>query len=137
MEEFDEIAFEEFEIEEFEMDNFETFEEMPVLEEVFLEEDFTETPIMEEIFEEEFEEEFADFLEETGMEEEFMEFLEVKIPCSLSRSGSTLAFWTPLEPFCCTPGSPWTSSGLQVSSKCTPGAPSGLQVDFWTDYIFN
>ena len=76
MEEFDEIAFEEFEIEEFEMENFETFEEMPVLEEVFFEEDFTETPMMEEIFEEEFEEEFADFLEETGMEEEFMEFLE-------------------------------------------------------------
>ena len=76
MEEFDEIAFEEFEIEEFEMEDFETFEEMPVMEEVFFEEDFTETPIMEEIFEEEFEEEFADFLEETGMEEEFMEFLE-------------------------------------------------------------
>ena len=71
IEEFDEIAFEEFE-----MEDFETFEEMPVLEEVFFEEDFTETPMMEEIFEEEFEEEFADFLEETGMEEEFMEFLE-------------------------------------------------------------
>jgi len=69
---FDIVDFEELPM----FEEFETFEEMPVLEEVFFEEDFTETPMMEEIFEEEFEEEFADFLEETGMEEEFMEFLE-------------------------------------------------------------
>ena len=61
-------------IEEFEM---EVFEEMPEIEMVFFEEEFSE-PIMvtEEIFTEEFEEDFTEFLEETGMEEEFMEFLE-------------------------------------------------------------
>ncbi len=55
------------------------FEEMPSIEEVFFEEDYTIEPppmMMEEIFTEEFEEDFTDFLEETGMEEEFMEFLE-------------------------------------------------------------
>ena len=59
-------------IEEFDM---EVFEEMPEM--VFFEEEFSE-PIMvtEEIFTEEFEEDFTEFLEETGMEEEFMEFLE-------------------------------------------------------------
>jgi hypothetical protein len=61
-------------IEEFEM---EVFEEMPEMEMVFFEEEFSE-PMMvtEEIFTEEFEEDFTEFLEETGMEEEFMEFLE-------------------------------------------------------------
>ena len=61
-------------IEEFEMEG---FEEMPDMEMVFFEEEFSE-PIMvsEEIFTEEFEEDFTEFLEETGMEEEFMEFLE-------------------------------------------------------------
>ena len=61
-------------IEEFDM---EVFEEMPEIEMVFFEEEFSE-PIMvtEEIFTEEFEEDFTEFLEETGMEEEFMEFLE-------------------------------------------------------------
>jgi len=61
-------------IEEFDM---EVFEEMPTMEEVFFEEEFSE-PMMvtEEIFAEEFEEDFTEFLEETGMEEEFMEFLE-------------------------------------------------------------
>ena len=61
-------------IEEFEM---EVFEEMPEIEMVFFEEEFSE-PMMvtEEIFTEEFEEDFTEFLEETGMEEEFMEFLE-------------------------------------------------------------
>jgi len=61
-------------IEEFDM---EVFEEMPDMEMVFFEEEFSE-PIMvtEEIFTEEFEEDFTEFLEETGMEEEFMEFLE-------------------------------------------------------------
>jgi hypothetical protein len=61
-------------IEEFDM---EVFEEMPNMEMVFFEEEFSE-PIMvtEEIFTEEFEEDFTEFLEETGMEEEFMEFLE-------------------------------------------------------------
>ena len=61
-------------IEEFDM---EVFEEMPTMEEVFFEEEFSE-PMMvtEEIFTEEFEEDFTEFLEETGMEEEFMEFLE-------------------------------------------------------------
>ena len=82
---FEETSFEEFEIEEFEeivfeeptfFEEFNTFEEIPNMEEVFLENEFTETSIMEEIFEEEFEEEFTEFLEETGMEEEFMEFLE-------------------------------------------------------------
>ena len=63
-------------IEEFDM---EVFEEMPVMEEVFFEEEFIMEPppmIMEEVFTEEFEEDFTEFLEETGMEEEFMEFLE-------------------------------------------------------------
>jgi len=61
-------------IEEFEMEG---FEEMPDMEMVFFEEEFSE-PMMvsEEIFTEEFEEDFTEFLEETGMEEEFMEFLE-------------------------------------------------------------
>jgi hypothetical protein len=61
-------------IEEFDM---EVFEEMPEMEMVFFEEEFSE-PMMvtEEIFTEEFEEDFTEFLEETGMEEEFMEFLE-------------------------------------------------------------
>ena len=61
-------------IEEF---NMEVFEEMPEIEMVFFEEEFSE-PMMvtEEIFTEEFEEDFTEFLEETGMEEEFMEFLE-------------------------------------------------------------
>jgi hypothetical protein len=61
-------------IEEFDM---EVFEEMPNMEMVFFEEEFSE-PIMvtEEIFTEEFEEDFTEFLEETGMEEEFMEFLD-------------------------------------------------------------
>jgi len=61
-------------IEEFEMEG---FEEMPDMEMVFFEEEFSE-PIMvsEEIFTEEFEEDFTEFLEETGMEEEFIEFLE-------------------------------------------------------------
>jgi len=77
---FDEINLEEIyidelpPIEEFEM---EVFEEMPEMEMVFFEEEFSE-PMMvtEEIFTEEFEEDFTEFLEETGMEEEFMEFLE-------------------------------------------------------------
>ena len=77
---FDEIYFEEIyidelpPIEEFDM---EVFEEMPEIEMVFFEEEFSE-PMMvtEEIFTEEFEEDFTEFLEETGMEEEFMEFLE-------------------------------------------------------------
>jgi hypothetical protein len=63
-------------IEEFDM---EVFEEMPVMEEVFFEEDFSMEPppaMIEEVFTEEFEEDFTEFLEETGMEEEFMEFLE-------------------------------------------------------------
>ena len=61
-------------IEEFEMEG---FEEMPDMEMVFFEEEFSE-PIMvsQEMFTEEFEEDFTEFLEETGMEEEFMEFLE-------------------------------------------------------------
>ena len=61
-------------IEEF---NTEVFEEIPEIEMVFFEEEFSE-PMMvtEEIFTEEFEEDFTEFLEETGMEEEFMEFLE-------------------------------------------------------------
>jgi hypothetical protein len=61
-------------IEEFDM---EVFQEMPDMEVVFFEEEFSE-PIMvtEEIFTEEFEEDFTEFLEETGMEEEFLEFLE-------------------------------------------------------------
>jgi hypothetical protein len=86
----EDIYFEEFEMEEFDIgdfepppmfEEFETFEEMPVMiEEVFFEEDYIMEPppmeMMEEIFTEEFEEDFTDFLEETGMEEEFMEFLE-------------------------------------------------------------
>ena len=54
-------------------------EEIPEIEEVFFESDFTMEPppmMVEEVFTEEFEEDFTDFLEETGMEEEFMEFLE-------------------------------------------------------------
>jgi len=70
---FDMVDFEELPM----FEEFETFEEMPVMEEVFFEENFSEPPMMtEEIFTEEFEEDFTDFLEETGMEEEFMEFLE-------------------------------------------------------------
>mgnify|MGYP005819151747 FL=1 len=77
---FDEINIEEIyidelpPIEEFEMED---FQEMPEIEMVFFEEEFSE-PVMvtEEIFTEEFEEDFTEFLEETGMEEEFMEFLE-------------------------------------------------------------
>jgi hypothetical protein len=72
---FDDIYVEEIpSIEEFDM---EVFEEIPDMEMVFFEEEFSE-PIMvtEEIFTEEFEEDFTEFLEETGMEEEFMEFLE-------------------------------------------------------------
>ena len=68
-------------MEEFEMEVFEEmdFQEMPSIEEVFFEEDFTMEPppmMIEEVFTEEFEEDFTEFLEETGMEEEFMEFLE-------------------------------------------------------------
>jgi len=83
---FDEIYFEDIEtiyieelppiMEEFEMEG---FEEIPEIEEVFFENDFTMEPppmMVEEVFTEEFEEDFTDFLEETGMEEEFMEFLE-------------------------------------------------------------
>ena len=54
-------------------------EEIPEIEEVFFENDFTMEPppmMVEEVFTEEFEEDFTDFLEETGMEEEFIEFLE-------------------------------------------------------------
>ena len=72
---FDDIYVEEIpSIEEFDM---EVFEEIPDMEMVFFEEEFSE-PMMvtEEIFTEEFEEDFTEFLEETGMEEEFMEFLE-------------------------------------------------------------
>jgi len=63
------------------MEEFDTggFEEIPEIEEVFFESDFTMEPppmMVEEVFTEEFEEDFTDFLEETGMEEEFMEFLE-------------------------------------------------------------
>jgi len=83
---FDEIYFEDIStiyieelppiMEEFEMEG---FEEIPSMEEVFFEDDFVMEPppmMMEEVFTEEFEEDFTDFLEETGMEEEFMEFLE-------------------------------------------------------------
>ena len=54
------------------------FEEMPpIMEEVFFENEYIEPPMMtEELFTEEFEEDFTEFIEETGMEEEFMEFLE-------------------------------------------------------------
>ena len=77
---FDEINFEEINIEELPpIEEFDIggYEEMPVIEEAFFEEEFSE-PIMvtEEIFTEAFEEDFTEFLEETGMEEEFMEFLE-------------------------------------------------------------
>ena len=88
----EDMYFEEFEMEELDITSFEPppmfenfeelpemdFEEMPTIEEVFFE-DITAPPpmeMMEEIFTEEFEEDFTDFLEETGMEEEFMEFLE-------------------------------------------------------------
>ena len=83
---FDEIYFEDIStiyieelppiMEEFEMEG---FEEIPSMEEVFFEDDFVMEPppmMVEEVFTEEFEEDFTDFLEETGMEEEFMEFLE-------------------------------------------------------------
>ncbi|ASF00540.1 hypothetical protein [uncultured virus] len=83
---FDEIYFEDIEtiyieelppiMEEFDMEG---FEEIPDIEEVFFENDFTMEPppmMVEEVFTEEFEEDFTDFLEETGMEEEFIEFLE-------------------------------------------------------------
>ena len=83
---FDEIYFEDIEtiyieelppiMEEFDMEG---FEEIPEIEEVFFENDFTMEPppmMVEEVFTEEFEEDFTDFLEETGMEEEFIEFLE-------------------------------------------------------------
>jgi len=83
---FDEIYFEDIStiyieelppiMEEFDMEG---FEEIPSMEEVFFEDDFVMEPppmMMEEVFTEEFEEDFTDFLEETGMEEEFMEFLE-------------------------------------------------------------
>ena len=72
---FDDIYIDELpSIEEIDM---EVFEEIPEMEMVFFEEEFSE-PMMvtEEIFTEEFEEDFTEFLEETGMEEEFMEFLE-------------------------------------------------------------
>ena len=82
------VYFEEFEMEEFDMGEFEQppmfeefeeidFEEMPTMEEVFFENEYMEPPMMtEELFTEEFEEDFTDFIAETGMEEEFMEFLE-------------------------------------------------------------
>ena len=63
-------------IEEFDMGG---FEEMPEIETVFFEDEFMMEPppmMVEEVFTEEFEEDFTEFLEETGMEEEFMEFLE-------------------------------------------------------------
>ena len=63
-------------IEEFDMGG---FEEMPEIETVFFEDEFMMEPppmMVEEVFKEEFEEDFTEFLEETGMEEEFMEFLE-------------------------------------------------------------
>ena len=81
----EDMYFEEFEIEEFDITEFEQppmfeefdMEEMPTMEEVFFEEEYLEPPmITEEMFTEEFEEDFTEFLEETGMEEEFMEFLE-------------------------------------------------------------
>ena len=75
---FDDVYIEELPpiMEEFDMEG---FEEMPEIEEAFFENDFTMEPppaMMEEVFTEEFEEDFTEFLEETGMEEEFMEFLE-------------------------------------------------------------
>jgi len=87
----EDMYFEEFEIDEFDIgdfeqppmfedfEEFETFEEMPIIEEVFFEENYTMEPppmMTEELFTEEFEEDFTDFLEETGMEEEFNQFLE-------------------------------------------------------------
>ena len=85
----DDFYFEEFEMEDFDVTEFEQppmfedfeefdMEEMPTMEEVFFEDEFIEPPpaMMEEMFTEEFEEDFTDFIEETGMEEEFMEFLE-------------------------------------------------------------
>ena len=83
-EEFETIDFNIVDFEELPMfENFETmpemdFEEIPIMEEVFFEDIMAPPPMemMEEIFTEEFEEDFTDFLEETGMEEEFMEFLE-------------------------------------------------------------
>jgi len=63
-------------IEEFDMGG---FEEMPEIETVFFEDEFMMEPppmMVEEVFTEEFEEDFTEFLEETGMEEEFIEFLE-------------------------------------------------------------
>ncbi len=89
----EDMYFEEFEMEELDMTAFEQppmfedfeelpemdFEEMPSIEEVFFEDEYVMEPppmMMEEVFTEEFEEDFTDFLEETGMEEEFMEFLE-------------------------------------------------------------
>ena len=77
LEEFEEVYFEEFEEVYFEEFEEVIFEEMPTMEEVFFENEYIEPPMMtEEIFEEEFEEDFTEFLEETGMEEQFMEFLE-------------------------------------------------------------
>ena len=77
---FDMVEFEELPIfEDFEELPEMDFEEMPAIEEVFFEDDYVmELPptMIEEVFTEEFEEDFTDFLEETGMEEEFMEFLE-------------------------------------------------------------
>jgi hypothetical protein len=72
---FEEIVIDDFpSMEDFDMD---VFEEMPDMEMVFFEEEFSEPLVVtEEIFTEEFEEDFTEFLEETGMEEEFMEFLE-------------------------------------------------------------
>jgi len=55
------------------------FEEIPTIEKAFFEEEYIMEPppmMMEEIFTEEFEEDFTNFIEDTGMEEEFMEFLE-------------------------------------------------------------
>jgi len=89
----EDMYFEEFEMEELDITSFEPppmfedfeelpemdFEEMPTMEEVFFEDEYVMEPppmMTEEIFTEEFEEDFTDFLEETGMEEEFIEFLE-------------------------------------------------------------
>ena len=63
-------------MEEFDMEG---FEEIQDIETVFFEDDYMMEPpleVIEEVFTEEFEEDFTEFLEETGMEEEFMEFLE-------------------------------------------------------------
>ena len=77
---------EELETIDFDMDVFEeppmfedfNTEDIPSTEEVFFETEYMEEPLIvtEEIFTEEFEEDFTDFIEETGMEEEFMQFLE-------------------------------------------------------------